>query len=263
MGRYFDNDCKGAPGGMLGLRLGEQAALTFSGERARAATLANPSLLEVPSSGALAKGMLKVNDVEPTGIAALDYIQRTGNETQELARRLKAAVRDVKPAFDYPPFALCQSLRLVAQMITANAPTRVYYVTLGGFDTHAAQLNRQAGLLQELSQALGLFQRDLKAKGQLDRVLLMTFSEFGRRAAENRQLGTDHGTANVMFMLGGKIKPGLHGAPPDFQKLDAEGDPVFKTDFRAVYAGVLRDWLGADAGRILGSKFEPIALVKT
>jgi len=262
VGRYFDAECKGTPGAMLGLRLGEQAALTFAGEQARAATLANPSLLEVPAKGALAKGLDAMTQVEPTGIEALDFIQRTGNETHTLAQRLKAVVRDVKPAVEYPPFALCQSLRLVAQMIVAEVPTRVFYVTLGGFDTHSAQLNRHAGLLQELSQALSLFRRDLQAQGHLDRVLLMTFSEFGRRAAENKQLGTDHGTGNVMFLLGGKVKPGVHGAPPDLTKLDAEGDPFFKVDFRSVYAGVLRDWLNADAERILAGKFEPLALVQ-
>ena len=262
MGRYFDAECQGVPGAMLGLRLGEQAALTMAGERTRAATLANPSLLEVPATGALARGLEKINEVEPTGIDALDFIQRTGNETHGLARRLKAVVRDIKPAVDYPPFALCQSLRLVAQMIVAEVPTRVYYVTLGGFDTHAAQLNRQAGLLQELSQAFGLFRKDLEAQGHLDRVLLLTFSEFGRRAAENKQLGTDHGTANVMFLLGGKVKPGLHGTPPDLIRLDAEGDPFHKVDFRSVYAGVLRDWLNADPDRVLGGRFESPSLVR-
>jgi uncharacterized protein (DUF1501 family) len=261
VGRYFDAECEGVPGAMLGLRLGEQAALTLAGERARAATLADPSLLEVPAEGALARGLEKVNQVEPTSIDALDFIQRTGNETQGLARRLKAVVRDIKPAVDYPPFALCQSLRLVAQMIVAEVPTRIYYVTLGGFDTHSAQLNRHAGLLQELSQALSLFRKDLQAQGHLDRVLLLTFSEFGRRASENKQVGTDHGTANVMFLLGGKVKPGLHGTPPDLTRLDAEGDPFHKVDFRSVYAGVLRDWLNADAGRVLDGQFEPLALV--
>ena len=106
VGRYFDAECQGVPGAMLGLRLGEQAALTMAGERTRAATLANPSLLEVPATGALARGLEKINEVEPTGIDALDFIQRTGNETHGLARRLKAVVRDIKPAVDYPPFAL-------------------------------------------------------------------------------------------------------------------------------------------------------------
>ena len=176
---------------------------------------------------------------------------------------MKAVVRDVKPAVEYPPFALCQSLRLIAQMIVANMPTRVFYVTLGGFDTHSAQLNRHAGLLQELSQALSLFRQDLKAQGQLDRVLLLTFSEFGRRVAENKQLGTDHGTANVMFLLGGKVKPGIHGGPPDLAKLDSEGDPHFGVDFRSIYADVLRDWLNADPARVLGEQFKSLALVQT
>jgi uncharacterized protein (DUF1501 family) len=262
VGRYFDNDCKEVPGAMLGLRLGEQEALSLAGKQPRTATLANPALLEVPAKGAVKAGMERINRVEPTGIDALDFVQRTGNETQSLARRLRAAVRDVKPAVEYPPFAMCQSLRLVAQMITAGVPTRVYYVTIGGFDTHAAQMNRQAGLLQELSQALSLFHRDLKAQGQLDRVLLLTFSEFGRRVAENRQAGTDHGTANVMFLLGGKVKPGFHGTPPDLKNLDGQGDLVYRTDFRTVYAAVLRDWLKVDAGRILQGKFEPLALVR-
>jgi uncharacterized protein (DUF1501 family) len=263
VGRYFDAECQSVPGAMLGLRLGEQPALTFAGDHMRAATLANPSLLEVPATGALEKGLEKINQVEPTGIGALDFIQRTGNETHALARRMKAVVRDVKPAVEYPPFALCQSLRLVAQMIVAKVPTRVFYVTLGGFDTHSTQLNRHAGLLQELSQALSLFRKDLKAQGQLDRVLLLTFSEFGRRAAENKQLGTDHGTGNVVFLLGGKVKPGIHGGPPDLTKLDSEGDPHFGVDFRSIYADVLRDWLNADAAHVLGEQFKPLALVQT
>jgi uncharacterized protein (DUF1501 family) len=262
VGRYFDAECQGVPGAMLGLRLGEQPALTFVGDHMRAATLANPSLLEVPATGALEAGIEKLNEVQPTGIGALDFIQRSGNETRALARRMKAVVRDVKPAVEYPPFALCQSLRLVAQMIVANVPTRVFYVTHGGFDTHSSQANRHAGLLQELSQALSLFREDLKAQGQLDRVLLLTFSEFGRRASENKQLGTDHGTGNVVFLMGGKVKPGIHGAPPDLTKLDSEGDPNFGVDFRCIYADVLRDWLTADPAPVLGEQFKPLALVQ-
>jgi uncharacterized protein (DUF1501 family) len=262
MGRYFDNECPGVPGAMLGLRLGEQAALTCAGQRLRAATLANPAMLEIPARGAAAGALRRLNRVEPTGIDALDFVQRTGNESRSLARRIGQAVRDVKPAASYPPFSLCQSLRLVAQMITAEIPTRVYYVTLGGFDTHSTQANRHAALLQELSQALGAFHRDLEAQGHLDRVLVMTFSEFGRRIDENKQRGTDHGTANVMFVLGGKVRAGLYGAAPDLAKRDERGDLIHRTDFRAVYAAVLRDWLHADAGKILQGTFEPLPLVK-
>ncbi len=262
VGRYFDNECKGVPGAMLGLRLGEQQALTFVGERSRTATFANPAMLDARAGGAVAKGLERLSGVEPTGITALDFVQRTGNETRGLAQRLRSAVSDDKSPLDYPPFALCQSLRLIAQMIAAEIPTRVFYVTHGGFDTHSAQANRHAGLLQELSQAMSLFQRDLQAQGHLDRVLLLTFSEFGRRIDENRQAGTDHGTANVMFLLGGQVKPGVHGTPPDLVHRDALGDLIFKSDFRSVYAGVLRDWLHADPARVLAGKFDPLSIVK-
>jgi uncharacterized protein (DUF1501 family) len=262
IGRYFDNDCAGVPGGSLGMRLGEQAALTFAGERTRAATFANPALLDLPGTEPARQALDRINGVEPTGIAALDFVQRTGNEARDLSRRIRQAVRDVRPAVEYPPFALCQSLKLIAQMITAGIPSRVYYVTHGGFDTHAAQSNRQAGLLQELSQALALFHQDLRAQRQLDRVLLMTFSEFGRRIDENRQLGTDHGTANVMFLLGGKVRPGVHGGAPDLANRDAQGDLIFQTDFRSVYAGILKDWLNADPARILRGDFRPVPLIR-
>ena len=262
IGRYFDNECKGVPGAMLGLRLGEQQALTFVGERSRTATFANPTMLDPRAGGTVAKGLERLSAVESTGISALDFVQRTNNETRALAERIRSALRDDKSQVDYPPFMLCRSLKLVAQMIAAEIPTRVVYVTHGGFDTHSAQVNRHAGLLQELSQALGLFQRDLKARGHLDRVLLLTFSEFGRRIDENRQSGTDHGTANVMFLLGGGVKPGIHGTPPDLIHRDKQGDLIFKTDFRAVYAGVLRDWLHADPSRVLSDNFDPLSSVK-
>jgi uncharacterized protein (DUF1501 family) len=151
-------------------------------------------------------------------------------------------------------------LKVVAQMIAANVPTRVYYVSLGGFDAHTSQAGRHAGLLQELSQGIGSFLADLKGLGQLDRTLVMTFSEFGRRVAENEQLGTDHGTAGVMFLAGGRVRAGIHGGQPNLADLD-EGDLKFHTDFRSVYATVLRDWFSADVDRILGRPFPTLPLI--
>lgn len=263
LGRYFDNTCSGSPAGPLAVRIGERPALAFAGNRLWAATFANPRMLENPAHGPAARALSEIQSIEPTGIAALDYVQRTANESLALSRELQRAVRDVKPAVDYPPFALCQSLRLVCQMITAGVPTRVYYVSHGGFDTHAAQSQKQAYLLQELSQAVALFHTDLARQGQLDRVLGVTFSEFGRRVAENKNAGTDHGAASLMFAFGGRVKPGLHGAAPDLEKLDPLGDLAFETDFRQVYAGILRDWLHADSTRVLKGRFEPVSLIRS
>ena len=261
LGRYFDAACAGVVADPLGVRIGEQPSLAFAGDKLRAATFANPKMLENPATGPAATASGRIAEVEPTGIAALDFVQRTGNQSLALSKELQRAVKDVKPKVEYPPFALCQSLRLVAQMITAGLPTRVYYVTHGGFDTHAAQSQRHAYLLQEFSQAVGLFIADLKAQGQLDRVLGISFSEFGRRVAENKNAGTDHGAASAMFAFGGKVKPGIHGTPPDLGDLDPLGDLVLKTDFRQVYAEVVKNWLNADPEKVLLGKFEPLSLV--
>jgi uncharacterized protein (DUF1501 family) len=245
---------------MLGLQLGERPAQTFAGSSPRGVTIANPAILDWPDRGPIAKGLGRINRVEPTGIDALDFVQRTANDTLRLSKTIGDAVRETKAAAEYGPFGLSQSLKLVAQMIAAEVPTRVFYVTLGGFDTHAAQANRHAALLQELSQALAAFHKDLKARGHLERALVMTFSEFGRRVAENRSAGTDHGTANTMFLMGGTIKAGLHGDRPDLSSLDESGDLVHKLDFRSVYAAVLCDWFGADASRVLEGQFDPFPI---
>jgi len=140
-----------------------------------------------------------------------------------------------------------------------EVPTRVYYVSLGGFDTHAGQKNRHLALLQEFSEGLSTFLKDLKVRGQLDRTLVMSFSEFGRRVAENRSLGTDHGTANVMFLAGGNVKRGLHGSKPDLKKLTTGGDLLHHIDFRSIYASVLKNWFGADSTRVLGNDVAPLS----
>jgi uncharacterized protein (DUF1501 family) len=258
VGRYFDNECRGVPSPMLGLQLGEKPAMTFAHPKGRAVTLTNPSLFRWDPAAEPA--MERLNRVQATGNAELDFLQRTGNETLTLSRKIRDALKDTRTAAEYAPFNFSQSLKVVARMIAADVPTRVYYVTLGGFDTHTTQDRRHAGLLQELSMGLGSFVKDLKALGHLDRTLVLTFSEFGRRVAENEQRGTDHGTAGVMFLAGGGAKAGVHGGPPDLTDLDA-GDLKFKTDFRSVYAAVLKTWFGADPAKVLGGTFPPTACV--
>src|SRR5581483_10849154 len=139
--------------------------------------------------------------------------------------------------------ALARRLKTVAQLIDAGLGTRVYYLDLDGFDTHANQAAAHASLLAELSGAVSAFIADLARHGHDKRVLLMTFSEFGRRVHENASQGTDHGAAAPMFVAGGRVRPGLLTKHPSMTDLD-EGDVKFTTDFRAVYAGVLEHWLG-------------------
>lgn len=261
LGRYFDNDCAGVASPALGFQVGERPAQSFAATTPRAVTIANPALLGWPTTGPTAEGLARINRVETTGIDALDFVQRTANDTLRLSKTIADAVGNSGSPVAYPPFELSQSLKLVGRMIAVGVPTRVYYVTLGGFDTHAAQANRHAALLQELGQALAAFHADLEDSGHLDRTLVMTFSEFGRRVAENRSLGTDHGAANVMFLMGGGTRPGLHGGRPDLANLDESGDLPHSVDFRSVYAAVLDRWLGADSNEILAGRFEPYPIL--
>jgi len=247
---------------LLGIRLGEQPCLALAGAARSTATFANPKMLDFPLKGTAAKAAEAIHGIEPTTLETLDFLQRTGASGRRLGAELEKATSHIRPKVDYPPFALCQSLRLVGQMIRAGFPTRVYHVTHGGFDTHAAQAQRQAYLLQELSQAISLFDKDLRLAGVSNRVLGFSYSEFGRRVAENKNGGTDHGAANVVFAFGDAVRPGILGPMPSLEQLDPLGDLKFRVDFRSLYGGILQDWFGAPSQPILQGDFPPFSLVK-
>lgn len=156
---------------------------------------------------------------------------------------------------------LANQLKLVAQVIAGNLGTRLFSVSQGGFDTHSNQGNTHANLMTQLDQALDAFIQDLANMKKQDDVVIMTFSEFGRRAKQNGSAGTDHGTAEPMFIIGNKVRGGVYGTYPSLGDLDRNGDLKFTADFRSVYAGVLQDQVGASPGAIVGSGFEPIKVV--
>ncbi|MDW8141636.1 MAG: DUF1501 domain-containing protein, partial [Candidatus Bipolaricaulota bacterium] len=154
--------------------------------------------------------------------------------------------------------------RLVAQIVAGGIGTQILYVTIGGFDTHAEQNTARVNhpmLLESIDKGLSAFYQDIVQMGVADNILMMTFSEFGRRVRENGSLGTDHGTAAPLFILGNKVKGGLHGEHPSLRKLDDNGDLIHSIDFRSVYATILEDWLGADAKTILGKRFEKLGVI--
>ena len=152
---------------------------------------------------------------------------------------------------------------MVASMIRAGLKTRVYYVSLGGFDTHAGQggsNGRHAQLLQTYATAVRAFYQDLKASENDSRVMTMVFSEFGRRVSQNASGGTDHGTAAPMFLVGPMVRAGVIGDHPSLSDLD-DGDLKYKIDFRSVYAGILEDWLSADSKTILEKSYRKLPIL--
>lgn len=186
----------------------------------------------------------------------LQFVQTRSTSALRFSGRLESAVRSYKATAAYPATPLAAKLKQVAQLIDAGLATRVYYVTLDGFDTHSNQAAAHAGLLDQLGGALAAFAEDLQSHGHLDRVVTLVFSEFGRRVAENASRGTDHGAAAPVFLVGGGVKPGVVGAAPRLDDLQ-EGDLKFEIDFRCVYAAILEQWLSWPAKPILGEGFSP------
>ncbi len=196
--------------------------------------------------------------------AMLDFVSRTALNTYASSDRLREVGKGYQPKAAYPETGLGGRLKLAAQLIDAGVGARVFYVSLDGFDTHAGQggaAGAHANLLRQVSDAVTAFTKDVSARGHGERVCVMTFSEFGRRAGENGSKGTDHGSGAPMLLVGGGVKAGLVGDHPSLTKLDA-GNLRHAIDFRRVYAAVLDTWLGLDAKAVLGAGYEPLGVFK-
>jgi uncharacterized protein (DUF1501 family) len=253
VGRMLDRE---APPEVPALQLDPgPLSLALVGEKVVVPAVADAERFAVPGDAGL---LLDLAARERSGAA--EHIRRSAAQAYRTAARIEAALRDGKGRDAYPGTDLSVRLWQVARLVQAGLPARVYAVRLAGFDTHARQAAAHPQLLKVLGDALGAFHADLKANGLASRVLAMTYSEFGRRVEENRSLGTDHGAAAPMFVLGGGVRGGVHGAHPSLTDLDANGDLKHATDFRQVYATILA-WLGADPAAVLAHPYPTLPLL--
>ncbi len=193
----------------------------------------------------------------PSNRPYVDLLRKVGLDAREASDYLLKVVRNYKGTVDYPNNGFANSLKFIAQMITGGVNSSIYNVNLDGFDTHANQVRTQNNLLKQLGSGLAAFQADLEGHNVDKDVLVMVFTEFGRRVAENGGHGTDHGTAEPMFIIGSGVKGGVYGDNPDLTRLD-EGDLRYKIDFRCVYATILDRWMQADSRQVLGAHFDQI-----
>lgn len=289
LGRYFDNCCSGADP-TVGVAIAEETPQAFAAKHPTGVTFSRPEQFRFQPSergnGQMSAeetffrqlneagagdegGTAESNAGGSIGAIAgnsrgnsstLDFLQRTALDAQLSSDKILAIARKYKSTVPYPPGQLAASLNIIARMIAGGLPTRVYYASQGGFDTHAGQINTHQRLMGEFNDAVSAFVSDLKQQGNFDRVLLITFSEFGRRVQENANGGTDHGAAAPMFVFGGSVKSGLFGKYPSLTDLD-RGDLKFNTDFRSVYGTVLERWLKAPSEVVLGRKFPALSIV--
>ncbi len=192
----------------------------------------------------------------------LQFVERTQAISWASSARLEGIARGQDAGASYPEFyGLARNLRLIAQLIKAGLQTSIYYTQIGGFDTHANQSRTHANLLREVGDSLKAFVDDLNRAGQASRVLVLVFSEFGRRLRENASGGTDHGTAAPVFLLGPGVNPGVHGPYPNLRDL-TDGDPRHALDFRQIYATLLDRWLDCPSQLILGQAFPHLPLLR-
>jgi uncharacterized protein (DUF1501 family) len=254
LGRYLDSQCKGCDKPTQALEIDDVLSLALKGEERKGIALKDPKRLFGTSNEKFFKEINQQHKDEP-GEQPVDYLYKTMAETLSSADYIFQQSKLRPSTADYPKSELGQSLKTIASLIYSEINTKVYYVSLGSFDTHVNQHAQQQRLFTEMNDAITAFTKDLKTNNRFNDVMLMTFSEFGRRVSQNASSGTDHGTANNMFFISGGLKQaGLINAMPDLGDLN-EGDLKYKIDFKNVYATVLRNWLNADDVRILTKKY--------
>jgi uncharacterized protein (DUF1501 family) len=266
IGRYVDATCNGNPAADLAVSVGRTAPLAMIGAKSRPIAFESPDLFRWLGAGMdreLNKeyqSMVRAGalpDVQPGSQES--FLMRTALDAQVTSDRIRAAVAK-QPLVRYPGNQLSKQLQTVAAMIRDGMKTRVYYVSMGGFDTHANQPGSHGNLMRQLGDSLLAFQKDLQAQGNEGRVMTMCFSEFGRRVRQNASNGTDHGTAGPMFVIGPGAKPGVAGTYPSLTDLDS-GDLKHTTDFRGVYQDILGTWMKAPTDGVLGGSYAGAGVV--
>jgi uncharacterized protein (DUF1501 family) len=260
LGRYLDAQCSGCTHPVQAVELDDVLSLALKGDQYKGMAFQDPRRLYQSSQDRFYKRLLQEQQGHVHDETAA-YLYKTMAETISSAGYIYEQSRIRPSAATYPATGLGRGLKTIASLIFSEIQTKVYYISLGSFDTHINQSFQQKRLFTELNDAVGSFVKDLKSHNRFDDVLLFTFSEFGRRVAQNASGGTDHGKANNMFFVGGGLKEkGLLNPLPDLQHLD-DGDLPYQLDFRQVYATVLHRWLGVDAEQILKQRFEHLSFI--
>lgn len=253
LGRYLDAQCNGCSKPTQALEVDDVLSLALKGKNNKGLAVKDPKKLYNSSHAGYFKD---IHAAHQPGEETVDYLYKTMSDTLNSAEYLFTQSKLHPSSQIYPATELGKNLKTVASLILSDINTKVYYVSLGSFDTHVNQQNQQKRLFSELDGALTAFVKDMKLNNRFDDVMLMTFSEFGRRVSQNASGGTDHGTANnMLFVSGGLKQQGLLNAMPDLKDLN-DGDIKYKIDFKAVYATVLNKWLGADDKKILGKQYD-------
>jgi len=260
LGRYLDAQCAGCDKPTQALELDDMLSMAMKGEQVKGLAMKDPRRLFNTSNEKFFREVIK-NHQDDHNEQPVDYLYKTMAETMSSADYIFKQSKVHPTSTVYPTTDIGNSFKTIASLIFSDINTKVYYLSLGSFDTHVGQDGQQRRLFTEMNAAISAFVKDLQQNNRFQDVMLMTFSEFGRRVAQNASGGTDHGTANNMFFISGGLKQkGLLNAMPDLNDLK-NGDLQHKVDFKNVYATLLNKWLGADDRKILGKELSYLDFV--
>ena len=258
LGRYLDAQCKGCDKPTQALEIDDMLSLALKGKEYSGIAFRDPKRLYNSSNE---KFFREISDAHHATEPAIDYLYKTMSETISSAAYIYKESQAQSTRQSYPETELGKNLKTISSLIQSDINTSVYYVSLGSFDTHINQDAQQRRLFTELNNSVESFTTDLKKNGLFNDVLIMTFSEFGRRVSQNASNGTDHGTANNMFLIGGGLKQkGLINEMPDLSDL-SDGDLKHQVDFKSVYATVLNKWLNTDDRQVLLQSYPHLSFI--
>lgn len=258
-GRYLDAYCQGA---YQAIEHDTSLSLILKGKSMKGIAVTDPKQLFQATRESYFKNIVKNTDQDLLNEDNQGYLYKTLLETYSSADYIYEHSKIYESKSDYPANSFGKSLKGISDMINSGLNTRVYYSTLGGFDTHVNQNASQDQLLKIYSESISALVKDLKKTNKFKDTLILTFSEFGRRVKENGSKGTDHGTANNLFVIGENLKqPGILGNDPDLINLDKNGDLVYDIDFRSIYATILNKWMDANDSQILGKSFNKLNFI--
>ncbi len=282
IGRYFDHYCQ-HQSASIGLAIGKQNPQAFSAGIPKGVTFSDPRKLKVDTPRGSEDMMIKMMGIEDdiddqfsgnsienlsgssfaeSGNNPLGFLKNTASEANSSSKLIEAILAKVKPENKYPATGLGRDLQVVSQLIRGDMPSRVYYLSKGGFDTHTNQTTAHGNLMTEIGDALKTFNNELNASGHGKQVAALVYSEFGRRVQENGSGGTDHGVAAPVFVMGDSIKGGFYGKRPSLKPDDLiKGDLAHTTDYRTVYATLLEKHMGINSNPVLLKKSQTLDFI--
>lgn len=259
LGRYLDDYGKQP---YSAIEIGDDLSLAMKGNRLNGIATQNPKALYNLSKDPYFKNLKQHQNDAHLSEHNLGYLYKSMIEAQSSAKYIYETSKTVSALKEYPNNKFGKQLKTTAQFINSGLETKVFYTSLNGFDTHVNQLNTQKRLLKMYAEGVETFVEDLKANDTLKDTLILTFSEFGRRVKQNANVGTDHGTANNVFIIGSQLKKqGVFNNNPNLSDLDGNGDLKFEIDFRTIYATVLNKWLEVNDKQILNKSFNQLDFI--